>query len=127
MGPLVHLSAMRSCHSGGASSSMTTTRRSRGAAMIFATTASSIEGFQIVAFKGTAQGATFEELLNSTEALGANAVLNVCYDNAVSTDTLFHGSAVVIEQVPIPTYRRPGEGVAVTAATSRPEANGGTH
>jgi len=65
--------------------------------MIFATTASLIEGYQIVAYKGTAQGATFEALLHNTEAMGANAVLNICYDNAISPDTVFHGSAFVIE------------------------------
>ena len=94
--------------------------------MIFATTASSIDGYQIVAFKGTAQGATFEELLHNTEILNANAVLNVCYDNALSTDTLFHGSAVVIEPVPIPAYRQPSEGMPAFAAPSHSEANGGT-
>jgi hypothetical protein len=76
--------------------------------MIFATTASSIGGYQIVSFKRTTQGATSEELLHSTEVVGANAVLNVCYDNALSTDTIFHGFAVVVEPAPIPTYRRPG-------------------
>jgi uncharacterized protein YbjQ (UPF0145 family) len=65
--------------------------------MTFATTASSIEGYQIVGYKGTAQGAADESFLHTTETLGANAFLNVCYDNALNTDTLFHGSAVVIE------------------------------
>lgn len=70
--------------------------------MILATTASSIEGYQIIGYKGTAQGVTFEDLLNNTEALGANAVLNVCYDNALSTDTLFHGSAVFVKPNHVP-------------------------
>jgi uncharacterized protein YbjQ (UPF0145 family) len=92
--------------------------------VIFATTASSIEGYQIIGYKGTGQGATFEDLLNNTEALGANAVLNVCYDNAVSVDTLFHGSAVVIKSIPIPAYRRPGEQLPSFIPASRTEANG---
>lgn len=65
--------------------------------MIAVTTASVIEGHQIVAYKGTAQGATFEDLLRNAENLGANAILNTCYDNALDVDTLFHGAAVVIE------------------------------
>lgn len=94
--------------------------------MIFATTASLIEGYQIVSYKGTAQGATFEALLHNTEAMGANAALNICYDNAISPDTLFHGSAVVIEPVPIPAYRRPGEQLSAFIPTSHTEANGET-
>lgn len=35
--------------------------------MIFATTASSIEGYQIIGYEGTAQGTTFEELLNGMQ------------------------------------------------------------
>lgn len=92
--------------------------------MIFATTASSIEGYQIVAFEGTAQNATLEGLLSKTEDLGANAVLNVCYDNTLSADTLFHGSTVVVEPVPIPAYRRPGELPPSSIPASRFETNG---
>jgi uncharacterized protein YbjQ (UPF0145 family) len=65
--------------------------------MIAVTTASRIDGYEIVAYKGTAQGATFEDLLKSAESLGANAILNTCYDDALDVDTLFHGAAVVIE------------------------------
>lgn len=67
--------------------------------MIAVTTASRIEGYQIVAYKGRAQGVTFEELLKSTESLGANAVLNTCFDDAIDVDTLFHGTAVVVEPI----------------------------
>jgi uncharacterized protein YbjQ (UPF0145 family) len=92
--------------------------------MIFATTASSIEGYQIVAFKGTAQSATFEGLLSKTEDLGANAVLNVCYDNTLSADTLFHGSAVVVEPVPMPAHHRPGKLPPSSIPASRIQTNG---
>lgn len=68
--------------------------------MIVVTTGCWIEGYQIVAYKGTAQGATFDQLLKSAEALGANAILNICYDDALDVDTLFHGAAVVIERIP---------------------------
>jgi uncharacterized protein YbjQ (UPF0145 family) len=68
--------------------------------MIAVTTGCWIEGYQIVACKGTAQGATFDELLKDAEALGANAILNTCFDDALDVDTLFHGAAVVIEPVP---------------------------
>jgi hypothetical protein len=33
------------------------------------------------------------------EALGANAILNTCYD-ALDVGTLFHGAAVVTEPIP---------------------------
>jgi uncharacterized protein YbjQ (UPF0145 family) len=69
--------------------------------MIAVTTGCWIEGYQIVAYKGTAQGATFDELLKDAEALGANAILNTCFDDALDVDTLFHGAAVVIEPTPV--------------------------
>lgn len=70
--------------------------------MIAVTTASRIEGYQVRAYKRTAQGATFEELMRSAESLRANAVLNTCYDNALDVDTLFHSTAVVIEPINVP-------------------------
>jgi uncharacterized protein YbjQ (UPF0145 family) len=69
--------------------------------MIAVTTASRIGGYYIAAYKGIAQGETFEELLKSAEALGANAIFNTCFDDALDVDTLFHGAAVVIERIPI--------------------------
>jgi uncharacterized protein YbjQ (UPF0145 family) len=77
--------------------------------MIAVTTTSRIDGCEIVAYKGTAQGATFEDLLKSAESLGANAILNTCYDDALDVDTLFHGSAVVIEPRPAPPLHLPRE------------------
>jgi uncharacterized protein YbjQ (UPF0145 family) len=62
--------------------------------MILIGTASAIEGYQIVAYQGTAQGATVQELEHHAESLGANAILNTCYDNMLDMDTLFHGTAV---------------------------------
>jgi uncharacterized protein YbjQ (UPF0145 family) len=67
--------------------------------MMMATTASRIEGYNVVAYKGTAQGETFEKLLKGAETLGANAILNTCYDDALDVDTLFHGAAVIIEPI----------------------------
>lgn len=67
--------------------------------MIAVTTASKIEGYHIAAYKGTAQGEAFDKLLKSADALGANAILNTCFDNALDVDTLFHGAAVVIEPI----------------------------
>ena len=55
-----------------------------------------------MAYKGMAQGATFDELLKSAESLGANAILNTCYDNELDIDTLFHGAAVLVGPVPVP-------------------------
>ncbi|HTV56264.1 MAG TPA: hypothetical protein VMI06_15285 [Terriglobia bacterium] len=68
--------------------------------MIATTTASRIGGYYVAAYKGTAEGETYGELLKSAEALGANAILNTCYDDALDVDTLFHGAAVVIEPIP---------------------------
>ncbi|MGH9401512.1 MAG: hypothetical protein ACRD2P_05325 [Terriglobia bacterium] len=70
--------------------------------MTFVTTASTIEGYHISAYKGSAQGETFDELQHNAEALGANAILNTCYDDALDVDTLFHGAAVVIEPIRVP-------------------------
>ena len=67
--------------------------------MIAVTTETRLEGYEIAAYKGTAQGATFDDLLRHAEALGANAILNTCYDDALDVETLFHGAAVVIEPV----------------------------
>jgi uncharacterized protein YbjQ (UPF0145 family) len=68
--------------------------------MIATSTASRIGGYYIAAYKGTAQGESFNELLKSAKALGANAILNTCFDDALDVDTLFHGAAVVIERIP---------------------------
>jgi len=68
--------------------------------MVAVTTETRLDGYQIAAYKGTAEGATFADLLRHAEALGANAILNCCYDDALDVETLFHGAAVVIEQVP---------------------------
>ncbi len=65
--------------------------------MILVTTASAFDGYRVIATKGTAQGVTFEDMLRHAEALGANAILNANYDNALGGEALFHGSAVVVE------------------------------
>ena len=77
--------------------------------MISITTASRIEGYQIVAYKGTAQGATFDQLQGSVQSLGANAILNASYDDAIDVDTLFRGAAVVIEPIPVALQHRPAQ------------------
>ena len=65
--------------------------------MIAVTVDSSVQGFRITGYKGTACGATFDKLLQHAESMGANAVIGTCYDNALDVETLFHGAAVVIE------------------------------
>jgi uncharacterized protein YbjQ (UPF0145 family) len=77
--------------------------------MIAVTTETRLEVYEIAAYKGTAQGATFADLQRHAEALGANAILNTCYDDALDVETLFHGAAVVIEPVAL---RRPAQPVA---------------
>jgi len=61
-----------------------------------ATTQMQIEGYFISAYKGTACGETYLGLLREAEALGANAVLNACFDDDLNVETLYHGAAVVI-------------------------------
>ena len=94
--------------------------------MIAVTTETRLEGYEIVAYKGTAQGATFADLLRHAEALGANAILNTCYDDALDVETLFHGAAVVIEPV---APRRPAQllaGNATGELTMHVPKTGGT-
>jgi len=64
-----------------------------------ATARTHLDGYYITAYKGIAQGETYLALLRDAEALGANAVLNTCFDDALDVDTLFHGAAVVIEPI----------------------------
>jgi uncharacterized protein YbjQ (UPF0145 family) len=78
--------------------------------MILTSTEAQIPGYVIGAYKGIAQGETWTELLRHAEALGANAVLNTCFDDALDVDTLFHGSAVALRCKPSASrlLRRPG-------------------
>ena len=48
-----------------------------------ATTQTRLEGYHVTAYKGIAQGETYLALLRDAEALGANAVLNTCFDDAL--------------------------------------------
>jgi len=67
--------------------------------MVAVTIDSSFLGYRITGYKGTACGATFDELLKQAETMGANAIIRTCYDNALDVETLFHGAAVVIEPI----------------------------
>jgi uncharacterized protein YbjQ (UPF0145 family) len=67
--------------------------------MVAVTIDSNFQGFRITGYKGTACGATFDELLQPAESMGANAIIGACYDNALDVETLFHGAAVVIEPI----------------------------
>ncbi|MGH9452133.1 MAG: hypothetical protein ACRD11_16610 [Terriglobia bacterium] len=78
--------------------------------MILVTTATAIQGYQIVAYKGIAQVRAFDELQTNAEVLGANAILNTCYHNALDVDTLFHGTAVAIEPIPVTFRQNSGSG-----------------
>jgi uncharacterized protein YbjQ (UPF0145 family) len=75
--------------------------------MILVTTASAFDGYRVIATKGTAQGTTFEDMLCHADALGANAILNARYDNALGAQALFHGTAVLTEPLP-GSLRQPG-------------------
>ena len=94
--------------------------------MIAVTTETRLDGYQIAAYKGTAQGATFADLLRHAEALGANAILNTCYDDALDVETLFHGAAVVIEQVSPLLPVQPIAGDATDKLPVQPTMTGGT-
>jgi uncharacterized protein YbjQ (UPF0145 family) len=67
--------------------------------MVAVTIDSNVQGFRITGYKGTAYGATFDELLQHAENMGANAIIGTCYDNALDVETLFHGAAVVVEPI----------------------------
>ena len=67
--------------------------------MIAVTVNSNVQGFRITGYKGTACGATFDDLLQNAESMGANAIIGACYDNALDVETLFHGAAVLIEPI----------------------------
>jgi uncharacterized protein YbjQ (UPF0145 family) len=81
--------------------------------MVLASTASNIDGYRIVAYKGLVHGQTWDELLRHAEAMGANATLNTCFDNAIDVDTLFHGAGVVIEPLTLQS--------GTTISTTEPE------
>lgn len=68
--------------------------------VVLTSTGARIEGWRITAYKGIVRGETWNELLRHAEEVGANAVLNTRFDNALDVDTLFHGAAVVIEHFP---------------------------
>lgn len=76
--------------------------------MILTSTDSRIEGYGITAYRGIVQGETWNELLRNAEEIGANAVLNTCFDDALDVDTLFHGTAVVVRRECLPRERQPG-------------------
>jgi uncharacterized protein YbjQ (UPF0145 family) len=78
--------------------------------VILTSTEAQVPGHVITAYKGIIQGETWDELLRRAEALGANAVLNACFDDAFGLDTQFHGSAVVLRRKPSASWllRRPG-------------------
>ncbi len=70
-----------------------------GTTVIIVTTMPTLEGYCLTDYKGTVQAVTFDELLRHAEAVGANAILDTCYDDRLDTDTLYHRAAVVIERV----------------------------
>lgn len=75
--------------------------------MILTSTESQIEGYWITAYRGIVQGETWKELLRNAEQIGANAVLNTCFDDALDVDTLFHGTAVVVMRQCLPRGLQP--------------------
>ncbi len=93
--------------------------------MVAVTIDSNVQGFQITSYKGTACGATFDDLLQHAESLGANAIIGTCYDNALDIETLFHGAAVVIE--PIQPQARGNDSPKGPAQRQFVTAGGGTN
>jgi uncharacterized protein YbjQ (UPF0145 family) len=65
--------------------------------VILTSTEPQIQGYWITSYKGIVQGETWDDLLRRAEELGANAVLNTRFDDALDVETLFHGSAVVLK------------------------------
>ena len=79
--------------------------QARRGALMLVTARSNLEGYQVATYKGIAQGPTLKELVREARALGANAILSTCYDNALDIETLYHGTAVILE--PSSLFRRP--------------------
>lgn len=77
--------------------------------MILTSTESQIEGYWIAAYKGTVRDETWNELLRNAEEIGANAVINTCFDDAPEINTLFYCSAVILrpERSPHSLVRKP--------------------
>jgi hypothetical protein len=73
------------------------------AIVILTSTKPQIQGYWISAYKGIVQGQTLDELLWQAEEIGANAVLNTCFDDALDADTLFHESVAVLKREPTPS------------------------
>jgi hypothetical protein len=71
-----------------------------GRNVVVTSTEARIECCRINTYKGTVQGETWSELLRHAEEIGANVVLNTCFDDSLAVDTVFHGAAVVIEPLP---------------------------
>ena len=65
--------------------------------VIMTSTEPRINGYWTSTYKGIVQGQTWGDLLRNAEQIGANAILNTCFDSAIGIDTLFHGSAVVVK------------------------------
>ncbi|MGH9449152.1 MAG: hypothetical protein ACRD11_01285 [Terriglobia bacterium] len=74
--------------------------------MILTSTHTRIESYSIIAYKGIVQGETWDELLLNAKEIGANAVLNTCFDDALGVDTLFHGTAAVVRRKHSPRWPR---------------------
>lgn len=71
--------------------------------MVLVTPRSNLEGYQVATYKGIAQGSTIQDLVREAKALGANVILNTCYDNALDIETLYHGTAVLVKPArPLP-------------------------
>lgn len=66
--------------------------------MLLTSVGARIEGYSIAAYQGTVRGDTWNELLRRAAEIGANAVLNTCFDDALDVDTLLHGTAVVLRR-----------------------------
>lgn len=61
--------------------------------MIFVTARPSSGGNRIIAYKGTVQGATFDEMVRHPRHLRANSILNARYGDALGIDTFYHSVA----------------------------------
>jgi hypothetical protein len=94
LGVLVYVRSLRA--------HLSTLGRAGGSLISLATTQTHLDGYHITAYKGIAQGERYLALLCDAEALGANAVLNTCFDDALDVETLYHGAAVVIQPVEAP-------------------------
>jgi len=93
--------------------------------MVLVTPRSNLKGYQVAAYKGIAQGSTIQDLVREAKPLGANTILNTCYDNALDIETLSgpHPNIARRFQQGSRSRRQPGKSTRKSTLKIRQEQN----